>query len=212
MFEVKILAAFMADRKDFDMAAPYVETDTLSPMGAVMFDAISNYYKRDVTAERVDLEVLRLKLTRRFKDVPRHLDKMQTYLEEVLSSDTSKVNVITELVEQRRAEVGTRLADALLAQDNERIEMLMSDYEQLTDTAILELNVEEEYTGVTLDELEEQFDSEGAWQIAPSCINEKIKGGLRPGHSVVIAARPAGGRRRRVRRDRRRGPRPSWPD
>jgi KaiC/GvpD/RAD55 family RecA-like ATPase len=194
MFEAKIMSAFIADRTDYDLAHMHIVRDDISPFGAALFDSIAEYYAADTSADHIDVEVLRLRLDRRFKDIPKHQAKMHDYLVEVLSVDTSTVNVVAEVIEQQRADIGTKLADALFAQDEERVEMLLPEYRRLTDARALESNVEDEYSGVTLDQLEEQFDEDGAWQLAPRELGLRIKGGLRAGHAVVVAARPERGK------------------
>lgn len=194
MFEAKTLAAFIAARKDYDLAQQHVNREDLSPFGTVLLETIDEYYARDSMADSADLEVLKLSLDRRFKDIPKHQSKMRDYLVEVQAADISNINVISEVIQQQRGKVMTLLADALLAQDDGRIEEHLLEYEHLTDATVLELGVEEEYTGMTLDELEEQFNEEGAWELAPSELSSRIRGGLRPGHAVIVAARPERGK------------------
>ena len=194
MFESKVIACFLRNRNDYDNATPHLDRDKLSPMGAAILGTIDEYYGKDSEAASVDLDVFRLALSRRFKDIPKHLDKANDYLEGVLNVDFSEVNVISEIIAQRKAEIGTHLADALLAQDQQRIDMYWNEYESLADASVLEDHIEEEYCGATLDQLEEQFDSGGSWDLAPSGLAQRIKGGLRPGHAVVVAARPERGK------------------
>ena len=194
MFESKILAAFIHDRKHYDMAQPHIDRDDLSPMGTVMLEILDDYYSKDTGAEHADLEVLRLRIDRKFKDIPKHKDKAHDFLIEIDAEKASDVNVISEVILQKRGKVMTLLADALLAQDENLIGEHMLAFEELTDATVLDASIEDEYSGVTLDELEEQFKEDGAWNLAPYELSQRIKGGLRPGHSVVVAARPERGK------------------
>ena len=194
MFEAKVMNAFITSRKDYDMVHDHLDRELLSPFGTALLETIEEYYRKDESAEAIDLEVLGLALDRRFKDIPRHQAKMRDTMEQVMSVNTSSVNVVSEIIEQKRSQVGTHLADALLAQDNERIEMYLHEYEELTDLTVLEMNVEEEYQGVTLDVLAEKLQEEGSWMLAPTEMNRRIRGGLRPGHAVIVAARPERGK------------------
>lgn len=193
-FESKILAAFLQDRKDYDIAAPHIAREELSPMAVVLLDEIGEYYANDSEASEIDVELLRKNLGIRFENIPRHLEKAGDFLEGILHADLSSVNVINTIVQQKRVRIGTHLADALLAQDDDRIAMYWQEYEDLTDTAVLGETAEEEYIGVSLDALEEQFDDEGAWTLAPRELGKRIKGGLRPGHAVIVAGRPERGK------------------
>jgi KaiC/GvpD/RAD55 family RecA-like ATPase len=187
------MSAFIADRKDYDMASPHLVRKDLSPFGAALLEAIDDYYHRDADADSIDLELLQQRLDRRFKDIPKHQDKMRSYMEQVLSFDGSKVNVIAEVIENQRADVSTALVDALLAHDERLIEELLVEYQRLTDASALDLGVEEEYQGLSIHQLEEMLDSDGEWELAPKILGEKVKK-LRPGHSVIMAARPERGK------------------
>lgn len=193
MFESKVIAALMQSRKDYDMVHNHIDKAVLSPFGLALYETLAEYYKKDTSAEKADIEILRVALDRRFKDIPRHRDKMRDKLEEVLSVETSSVNVVSEIIEQRRAEVGTHLADSLLAQDNERIEMYMQDYAELTDMTVLTAEAEEEYQGITLHELEAKMEEGGTWELTPKELARRVRS-LRAGHHVVIAARPERGK------------------
>lgn len=194
VFESKVLACFLKSRDDYDMVHPHIDRAKLSPYGGALLETIDEYYGADDSAESVDLEVIKLALDRRFKDIPRNQAKMRDALEGVLSVKTSSVNVMREVLEQKRADIGTHLADALLAQDAERIQLYLSEYESLTDVSVLEGSAEEECQGITLDALEERLEEDGCWQIAPKAIGDRIAGGIRAGHAVVLAARPERGK------------------
>lgn len=194
MFEARILSAFIASRKDYDHAIRHVDRRHWSPMGQVLLELVDDYYKNDNDAKSVDLELLKAGIDRRFRDVPKHASSAHDMLVEVLSLDTSTVNVVREIIGRKQAEIGTQLADALLSQDNERIQMYLQEYEELADTSVLEQVSQEEYVGVTLQELAAQFDDSGSWKLAPAELTDRIRGGLRPGHHVVVAARPERGK------------------
>jgi len=193
MFEAKVMNAFIANRKDYDMVLSHLDREALSPYAQALLEAIENYYESDASAEHVDVEVLKLALDRRFKDIPRNQSKMHDMLTEVLAINTSAVNVINEIIEQKRARIGTQLADALLAQDKDSIELFLREYSELTDLSVLE-TAGEEYQGLTLDALAEQLDDGGVWKLAPLEIGKRIKGDLRPGHAVILGARPERGK------------------
>jgi archaellum biogenesis ATPase FlaH len=188
------MAAFLASRSDYDLVKQHIDSEALSPNGQVMLESITAYYGRDDQADSVDIDLLRSALDRKFKDIPRHQDRMRDYLEEILSINTSSINAVSEVLENKRAITGTHLADALMRQDTEQIEHYMQEYEQLLDATVLTNEVEEEYRGVDLADLQEMFTEQGAWHIYPNILRDKIKGGIRPGHHVVLAARPERGK------------------
>jgi len=193
MFESKVMNAFIASRSNFDMISDSLDKEAVSPYGLALFDAIKSYYTADPSAESVDVEVLKVALDRRFKDVPRNQERMHDKLTEVLSVDTSTVNVVREVLEQKRAMIGTHLADALLAQDMDRIEMYLQEYTDASDLSVLDVG-EEEFQGLTLDALAAKIEDGGQWKLAPREIGSRIKGDLRGGHCVIVGARPERGK------------------
>ena len=193
-FESKLIAAVLDSRDDWEHVKQHINDDTLSLFGKVIVDNIEAYYERDESANEVDLEVLRMALDRRFKEIPKHQAKVRDLLESILATDVSSVNIIHEVVAQRRADKGMELADALFVQDNERIDAHWSEYEELRDATALDSGVEEEFTNVTLDELAARFEEVGTWELSPNELSRRIRGGLRPGHHVVVAARPERGK------------------
>lgn len=194
MFEEKVIRAFLLSRKDYDTASPHVRRKEWSPLGLKVLETVDEYYRRDPAAERVDVDVFRSALERKYKDVPKHMDKVHDFLEGVLNIESSAINVISEIIEYRRAQTGTLLADALLAQDPSRIELYLREYEELADASVLEDHASEEYQNTELAALEAQFDDAGSWNLGIRALNERIRGGLRPGHAVVLAARPERGK------------------
>jgi len=193
-FESKVLSCFLRNRKDFDNAVQHLNREELSPMGVSLLDEISKYYAKDTDAEYVDPDTFHRALAIRFENVPRHMEKARDLLEGIVNLDHSAINVISTIIGQKRARIGTQLADALLAQDEDRIGMYWEEYQQLSDSSVLEDHSEDEYCGVSLDKLEERFDEDGAWELAPRELAKRIRGGLRPGHAVVVAARPERGK------------------
>lgn len=194
MFEQKILSAFIADRSDYDMVVHHIERDELSPMGAVVLELIDDYYSRDAEADKVDIELLQSAISRRFSDIPRHKDQAISLLEEVLAHQTSKVNVVAEVLEAQRDKARLKLVDALLSHEEEIIEDALAKYNNLTEATVLETQVTEEYQGKDLRELIEEMHEDGQWNLAPKSLGNRLKGGLRAGHSVIVAARPERGK------------------
>lgn len=194
MFEQSILSAFIQDRNDYDTVVHHLDTGDWSPMGEVMLELVSEYYRRDLDAESVDLEVLKSAINRRFSDIPRHKDQAMGLLEEVLAFKGSKVNVLAEVLEQERNKARLKLVDALLSHEEDRIEEWLSKYTAVSEATVLESEVTEEYQAADVRKLLESMEEEGEWQIAPKCIGRRIKGGVRPGHAIIMAARPERGK------------------
>lgn len=194
MIETKVIAAFLQSRRDFDLVLPHLDRSEWSPMGDAVLELIEKYYDRDDSAEHVDLELLGSAIKRRFNDVPRHLEQARSFLEEVQADKTSAANVVSEVLEHARSKVRLRLADALIQQDDERTNELLAEYNEVAGKVTLGNDVEEEYQGVELETLANRFDEQGSWTLVPRELAVRIKGGLRPGHHVVVGARPERGK------------------
>ena len=194
MFETKVLSAFLSARSNYDVAQDHVRRSDLSVYGTAIMEEIDQYYERDEHAEYVDIELLNAALDRRFADIKKHRAKARDLLEEILSEEASDVNVVNEVLAQKRALIGTQLADALFAQDADRIQELWQPYEQLNDATTLDIGVEEKFCDLDLSDLYDQIDESGVWSVSPSAVNHRIRGGLRAGHHMVVAARPERGK------------------
>lgn len=194
-FEQALLSAFIAERANYDLVSHHLHRDEWSPMGTVMLELIDDYYRRDSEAENVDLEILRSAIKRRFSDIPRHQDQALTLLEEVLAHEASTANVLAEVLENERDKARLKLVDALLSQDEEKIERSLSKYSELTEASILEAEVSEEYQGKDVVELLAEVEEDGQWTLAPhSSLGCRIKDGVRAGHMIIMAARPERGK------------------
>jgi len=194
MIETKVIAAFLQSRDYFDLVVNHIDRSEWSPMGTAILELVEQYYDRDDKAEQVDPELLGSAIKRRFNDVPRHLEQARSFLEEVQADQSSAANVVSEVLEHERSKVRLKLADALIRQDEESITDLLGAYVEVQNKVTLESDVEEEYQGIELATLANRFDEQGAWTRVPKELAIRIKGGLRPGHHVVIGARPERGK------------------
>lgn len=194
MVEQKLLAAFMDSRKEFDVGANYVKRDELSPMGKHVFAAIKGYYDLDPDAEFADHDVIRSQLERKIGQVPKHKRELNDYLTELAATEASAVNVVKELIEQRKSQIGRALAEALLIQDDAVLPSLLEEYVTAHDATELETDIDEIYTGASLDDFEQMYKAENLIKVAPPDLNRRLRGGLIRGQHLILAAMPETGK------------------
>lgn len=192
MFEMKVLAAFIESRKEYESIRHRVRD--LSPLGKATVKAIDEYYAADPAATRVDGELLTAKLKRQFGDVPKHLRDLTDYLTELNAVDVSAVNVAKEVLESEQERIGIALADAILTKNKDMIKTYLSDYDAVLTQAIEETDDIESYTGAHLEEFADIYDDANLIRVAPPALNERLRGGMIRGQHIILAAMPEAGK------------------
>lgn len=192
MFEAKILAAFIASRKEYEAASAYVRD--LSPMGRAVLTSVTEYYAMDAEASHVDTDVLDAQLSRKFGDVPKHARELNDYLTELYAVDISAVNVGKEVLDSEKERIGMLLAEAILSKNHDMISTYLQEYEAIHDEVEIEQDIEDSYTGAHLDEFEDMYSEENLIRVAPSALNQRLRGGLIRGQHLLLAAMPEAGK------------------
>lgn len=186
--ELKLLASLAKSREAFVQVEEFVSSKDFSPMGAEIFKDISNFYELDDETDAVDLDIIKEKISRRLKG--QHIkDKLSDIFKEIESSTVSPSNVVLELIEQKREQVGHDLANAILTGDKRQVPLLLDEYKQLTEAEDLGVNDVEEYNNASLaDVVSTHFSEESLIKVSPKSLSERLGGGLRRGHHVVVVA------------------------
>lgn len=192
MFELKVLAALIQSRKEYESIRHRVQD--LSPLGRATIKVIDEYYAADPAARSVDLELLTAKLKRQFGDVPKHLRDLTDYLTELTAVDVSAVNVAKEVLESEQERVGIALADAILTKNTDMIQVYLSEYEAVLTQAVEEADDIETYTGADLSEFADLYDEANLIRVAPPALNERLRGGMIRGQHIILAAMPEVGK------------------
>ena len=107
--ERRLLASALSSRKACDVITRHVPEEDFSALGRNILDHISAYYERDKDAQSVDGETLSA-LVRQGVQNPKHRDKFDTLISEIVSTDVSSANVAEEILGARRESLGTRMA------------------------------------------------------------------------------------------------------
>ena len=193
--EKRIVASCIKNRNVWWKLKKHVDSDTFSPYGEWCLDRIEEYFEKDPSKDSVDIAYLTELCEIRF-DNPSKAGLYKTYIEEASGVDVSAVNLAELVLEGKRKALGARLAQALVndnGSDNTR--RLLEEYNDLELSSIDEDDKEQIFNNVSVESINETVLSpEGRIQLSPRILNEKVEGGVLPGHHIVVFARPETGK------------------
>jgi archaellum biogenesis ATPase FlaH len=186
MQEQKILRAVINSHADYDKIIDYIDAKEFSPEGSLILNEIGEYYSVDQGAENVDVEILTARLERRLPN-PKHAATCIGIVKSL--PDVSGANVVREVLDVKAQNKGLELAAAIAGgKPTKEIAPLVDAYATLLGSEDLE-NPNEEITGLAVATLVEKRLGDGDLiQIAPKALNDRLDGGARPGHHILIFA------------------------
>jgi archaellum biogenesis ATPase FlaH len=193
MKEKQVLASAIQSNEAYSAIADHVEHSDLSEQGWIIWQGITKYYDADPSATHCDIELLQGAVAR-LVSADKHKEMFRELVATVGAADCSPANVVTDLLATKREVVGHELANALLT--GHETQRLMGDYQDLLgQTAFDDADETETRQGYSVEGLcEEGFSPEGLIQVWPLSLNKRLDGGLKPGHHVVLFARPEMGK------------------
>jgi archaellum biogenesis ATPase FlaH len=186
--ERKIVAAMLKDRKSWELLKDRLEPNELSPEAGTLTRIAGKYYESDPAASSCDIEIIKNRLEREIQS-----NKLVKVLHGILDTlpDVSAVNLTAEVLALKRHAIGLKLSSALAAgKDGSTVSELIETYVSMVgagDVAAKEEVVET--TGISVEELfRSTFNPESLIRIYPKALNERLDGGARPGHHILIFA------------------------
>ena len=193
MRERQVLSSAMHTREAFDRIEAHVERDDFSEQGWVIWSGISDYYDADGSAGSVDASILSEAIARQIP-AEKHKDMFRNLVAGIEELDASAPNVVSDLLATKRDRVGRQLAAALL--DGESSGELHEQYGNLLLAEDFgEADAPEERSGMSVAELvAEKFNSDNLIRIMPESLNKRLGGGVKPGHHLILFARPEMGK------------------
>lgn len=194
MKEQQILASVIHSRGAFDEVKHFLGREDLSEQGWFIWESVVDYFDADPEASRVDCSILRESVARK-ASADKHKDAFREIIDNLSHFDGSIPNIVDDLLEHKREAMGQRLAVALLA--GEKPNGLLQSYGELLDATTLESEDEgeEDRRGFDVGALvNTDFDPAGLIMVSPSTLNARLDGGVRPGHHLVLYARPEMGK------------------
>lgn len=189
MDEGKLLAALARSRKAWERTQSVITVSDFSAKGARLFEEISDFYKGDTDATSVDREILAGRLS---ADVPNQSQKesLLSLVEDIYQLDISPASVATYAVEVRRRAVGLQLAQLLVkGTKRDKIKETVDQFLSLLEAEGLE-NLHETEDRPSVAALTDRRDIDHRIRILPGALNNRLNGGVLPGHHIVVYARP----------------------
>lgn len=188
MNEQKILATLLKSREAYDAIHEHLEADDFSSESNLILTYVGEYYSADASAPSVDIDIILSRLQRKLVN-PKHFTAVESVLRNL--PEASPENVAKELLEVKRHAQGLRLASALSGgRDRDQIDSLVEQYYKLHKaTEFEDATPEEEVSGLDLSALvERHFDRSALLPIYPTALNERLDGGAKPGHHILVFA------------------------
>ena len=193
MYERKVLSASMHSREAYDRVADHVEREDFTEQGYVIWSGIQDYYNADGGTTKVDAALLGEAIARVIP-ADKHKEMFKNLVTGLYESDVSAPNVVADLLATKRDRVGKQLAACLL--DGEPAGELHDKYGSLLlaeDLGEAEESVERVGLSV-VDLCTEGFDPANLIKIMPESLNKRLGGGVKPGHHLILFARPEMGK------------------
>lgn len=189
MNERKIVSAILKDRKSWELLKDRLEPNEISPEASLLIKEAGAFYEADPKASACDMDIIKNRMERQIQS-----NKLVKVLHGILDSlpDVSSVNLTAELLQLKRHAVGLKLSSALAAgKHGTDIDELIETYKSFVGAADVAAfdETQNAITGVQVEELfRTTFSQEGLIKIYPKSLNERLDGGARPGHHILIFA------------------------
>lgn len=194
--EQHLLSAALADRASLYLILDYITAKQYSREFQILILKIKEYYDKDDTAEHVVLDVLIAALEETVLN-KKHLENFANLLREAAEYDTSAANVQDMILKAKLNEIAMKLSVSLVNSAPDTAE-LMESYRELTHYTTLDELTQKGTTVLTVHDIEmvteRKIKREGMLKVFPASLNERLDGGLSPGHHMVVFARPEMGK------------------
>jgi archaellum biogenesis ATPase FlaH len=193
MREQHVLSSTIKSREAFNAIAAHVESNDLSEQGRIVWECICDYYDADGAVGHIDPELL-AEATARQVSADKHKELFRELVQSISAFESSPANVVDDLLATKREVKGHELASALLnGGDTSR---LIGEYDALMASDSFEEEASTEVRqGLDVHTLvAEGFDPEGLVEVWPPSLNARLDGGLKPGHHMIVFARPEMGK------------------
>jgi archaellum biogenesis ATPase FlaH len=190
--EKRLLSAAIKERESYEEIFSRIRPDNLSPIGLLVFGLIREFYDRDVEAKWVEREVLIERAEAKVPN-PKQAQAIKEYILE-LNPEISVPNLFHDIKTFKQQRVGDELALAITNRDDPRnILDLMTRFQELE-----HVNPEDDeqvYQEFSVRELvTTSFDPANQIKLFPKELNDRVDGGARPGHHLLVYARPEMGK------------------
>jgi archaellum biogenesis ATPase FlaH len=194
MREKHVLSSVIKSREAYNAIADHVQSTDLSEQGWLIWQRIAAFYGlADSETTRCDGELLAADVSRQVS-ANTHKEMFEALVLGLVEFDTSPANVVDDLLATKREVAGQLLASALLT--GGKVNGLLDTYQSvMAMESFDEASVPEVRQGFSVTELcTTGFDPEGLIQLYPTSLNDRMDGGVKPGHHIVVFGRPEMGK------------------
>jgi archaellum biogenesis ATPase FlaH len=187
--EKRLISAALKSRKAFDEIFSKVDPDKFSAQGAFIGKAIKEYYELDNDAKSIDVAVVKNRVGESVRN-DKHVAAIHDYLDS-LDPEVSIPNLAHDIKLFQQLRLGDELSLALVNREEpNKIRELMAQYEDLSHSKE-EKSEEEIFHKKSVKQLlEKSFDPTRQIKLSPRELNDRCDGGARPGHHILVYARP----------------------
>ncbi len=184
--EAKILSAILHDRESFEKIDKHLDCTDFSVDGEVILREIREFYQNDADASSCDVDILSARITRSFPNEKhsRHINGVLVALPSVSSS-----NIVKEVLALKAQNVGLELAQQLVQGKSPKdVKPLLDAYTSIAEADSLE-DSSVELNAVSVEELVGKVLSpDGLIALSPAGLNQRLDGGARRGHHILVFA------------------------
>ena len=183
--ETAILSAVLYSRESLEKVADHVDPAEFSALGQAVYEGVLEYYEKDPDAKTCDKEIVKGRL---LKALPKHGDAIaQLFLE--VSPERGAINIVHEVLDSKRSQVGNQLAMAIAGnKTTKEIAPVLEKYTMLAEATELSGGfkvLDKSYGELVM----ESGDPGTPIAIYPKKLNAFLRGGILPGHCLVIIGR-----------------------
>jgi len=193
MREKHVLSSAIKDRAAYSAIEGFVDRSDFSEQGWIVWNSVADYYETDPQCTSVDAGILGDSVARTVT-ADKHKDMFRNLISGLADTEVSPANVVQDLLATKREAVGQRLAAALL--NNDEADDLLTQYaDLLLRTELSDEDALEARQGYSVEELvQEGFDRGNLIHVYPTSLNDRLDGGVKPGHHIILFARPEMGK------------------
>jgi hypothetical protein len=185
MLDKQILAAAIQDRSAYERVAKHVSPKEFSPQAAFWWKLLSEYYTRDSAARSADRDTL-LSIGESRITNPKHREGIVAALGEHDSSISSS-NVVSAVLGLKRYNASAEFASAAMGGDADKAQKLLGVVNELWQRD--NLDQEERIYAASIDDIFSVVGAERRIKVSPAALNERIGGGVLPGHHILVFGR-----------------------
>ncbi len=187
-----LVASSLKSRDFFERVREILDFEKdLPPLAAKVLSDIGTYYDKDLDAKGVDVPLLleTIKAT-----VPKNAiyDSVKAFIEGATNDNISPGNVLELVKIVKQQAIGQQLAVALANREPKaKVHALIDEYTKWDDPDVIKEDDEETILGGTADHvalLSATLDRKNLIKLWPKALNDRIDGGVLPGHHIIVFA------------------------